>query len=162
MCSPSTRSAAPCTRPSSKTRRGRRTSPGSPSSTHAQVFYPEWDDVANSTVALLRTEAGRDPYHRELSDLVGELATRSAEFRTRWAAHNVRLHQAGAKHFRHPVVGRVDVAFDSMELPADPGLTLTAYTAEPGSPSEDALKLLASWAATADSDRLHTDEHAPS
>jgi transcriptional regulator with XRE-family HTH domain len=113
-------------------------------------FYPDWNDVANSTVALLRTEAGRDPYNRELTDLVGELATRSEGFRTRWAAHNVRLHQAGTKHFQHPIVGLVDVAFDSMALPAedDWGLTLTCYTAEPGSPSEDALKLLASWAAT--------------
>jgi hypothetical protein len=112
-------------------------------------FYPDWDEIANGTVALLRTEAGRDPYNRELTDLIGELATRSEEFRTGWAAHNVRLHQHGAKHFRHPVVGLVDVTFDSLDLPADPGLTLTAYSTEPGSPSEDALKLLASWTAAA-------------
>ena len=113
-------------------------------------FYPGWDDVAHSTVALLRTEAGRDPYNRELTDLVGELATRSEQFRGRWAEHDVRLHQTGTKHFRHPVVGLLDVAFDAMPLPAreEQHLTLTCYTAEPGSPSEDALKLLASWAAT--------------
>jgi transcriptional regulator with XRE-family HTH domain len=116
----------------------------------AADFYPDWDDAANTTVALLRTEAGRDPYNRELSDLVGELATRSEEFRTRWAAHNVRLHRTGLKHFHHPIVGTLDLAFDAMDLPADPGLTLTAYSAEPGTPSEDALKLLASWAATAE------------
>jgi len=114
----------------------------------AREFYPNWNDVANSTVAMLRTEAGRDPYDRGLSDLVGELATRSDEFRSRWAAHNVRLHRTGTKHFHHPVVGIIDLAFDSMEIPADPGLTLIACSAEPGSPSEDALKLLASWAAT--------------
>jgi hypothetical protein len=111
-------------------------------------FYPDWDDAAHTTVALLRTEAGRDPHNRDLTTLVGELATRSDEFRTRWAAHNVRLHQTGTKTFHHPVVGRLELAFDAMDLPADPGLTLTAYTAEPGSPSEDGLRLLASWAAT--------------
>jgi transcriptional regulator with XRE-family HTH domain len=111
-------------------------------------FYTDWDEVASSTVALLRSEAGRDPYNRDLTDLVGELATRSDEFRVRWAAHNVLLHRAGTKHFHHPVVGTIDVAFDAMALLADAGLTLTAYSAEPGSPSEDALKLLASWAAT--------------
>ena len=111
-------------------------------------LYPDWDDIANATVALLRTEAGRDPLNRDLSGLVGELATSSPEFRTRWAAHDVRLHHAGVKHFRHPVVGMIEVAYDTMDLPAEPGLVLTFYTAEPGSPSEDALRLLASWAAT--------------
>ncbi len=126
----------------------------------AAGFYPDWDDAANTTVALLRTEAGRDPYDKALSDLVGELATRSEEFRTRWAAHDVRLHRTGIKHFRHPVVGALDLDFDAMDLPADPGLTLTAYSAERGSPSEDALKMLASWAATTDqSDQVETGEH---
>ena len=111
-------------------------------------FYPDWAGAANTTVALLRTEAGRDPHNRDLSDLIGELATRSDEFRTRWAAHDVRLHRNGAKHFHHPAVGNLDLSFDTFELPGQPGLTLTAYTAEPDSPSDDALKLLASWAAT--------------
>ncbi|HXL88868.1 MAG TPA: helix-turn-helix transcriptional regulator [Streptosporangiaceae bacterium] len=117
-------------------------------------FYPGWDDVAHTTVALLRTEAGRDPYNRELTDLVGELATRSEQFRSRWAEHDVRLHQTGTKHFRHPVVGLLDVAFDALPLAAgeDQDLTMTCYTAEPGSPSDDALKLLASWAATSSPD----------
>jgi transcriptional regulator with XRE-family HTH domain len=115
-------------------------------------LYPDWDVAADTTVALLRTEAGRDPYDRGLSDLVGELATRSEPFRTRWAAHNVRLHRTGVKHFSHPVVGRLDLDFDAMELPAERGLTLTAYTAEPGTPSEVNLRLLASWAATAEQD----------
>ncbi|MDT5183139.1 MAG: hypothetical protein QOI29_1297 [Mycobacterium sp.] len=119
----------------------------------AHDFYPGCDEVASSTVAVLRSEAGRDPYNRELTDLIGELATRSDDFRTGWGAHNVLLHQHGAKHFQHPVVGLIDVSFDSMELPADPGITLTAYTTAAGSPSEDALKLLASWAATPDPSR---------
>ena len=105
----------------------------------ADDFYPDWNNSANTTVALLRTEAGRDPHNKDLADLIGELATRSDAFRVRWAAHDVRLHRSGVKHFHHPVVGTVDLAFEAMDLPADPGLTLTAYTAEPGSPSEDAL-----------------------
>jgi hypothetical protein len=114
----------------------------------ARDLYPDWDDVAASTVAVLRTQAGRDPYNRALTGLVGELATRSDFFRAAWAAHDVTLHQAGTKYFHHPVVGDVEVSFDSMELPADPGLTLTVYTTEPGSPSRDALTMLASWQAT--------------
>jgi hypothetical protein len=111
---------------------------------------------------LLRTEAGRDPHNRDLTNLVGELATRSDEFRTRWAAHNVRLHQRGTKTFHHPVVGRLELSFDAMDLPADPGLTLTAYTAEPASPSEDGLRLLASWAATvASTDAVENPDPTP-
>ncbi len=101
-------------------------------------------------MAILRGEAGRDPYDRHLSDLVGELSTRSAEFRTRWAAHNVRIHRTGVKQFRHPAVGTLDLIYHSTALPTEDhgDLHMTVYTAEPGTPSEDALKLLASWAAT--------------
>jgi len=116
----------------------------------AEDFYPDWNDAAHTTVALLRTEAGRDPYNKELTDLVGELATRSDDFRTRWAAHDVRLHHTGTKRFRHPIVGRLDLGFEAMPMPADPGLTLTAYSAEPATPASDALRMLASWAATTD------------
>jgi transcriptional regulator with XRE-family HTH domain len=125
----------------------------------ADDLYPDWDDAANTTVALLRTEAGRDPHDKALSDLVGELATRSEDFRTRWAAHNVRLHHTGVKHFQHPVVGRLDLAFEAMPLPADPGLTLTAYSAESGTPAHDALRLLASWAATSAQDATKPAEY---
>jgi transcriptional regulator with XRE-family HTH domain len=113
----------------------------------SQDFYPDWEDAADTTVALLRTEAGRDPHNRALTELVGELATCSDAFRTRWAAHDVRLHHTGNKRFEHPVVGSLSVGFDAMDLPADPGLVLTVYTAEPGSPSAERLALLASWAA---------------
>jgi transcriptional regulator with XRE-family HTH domain len=116
----------------------------------SEEFYPDWEQAADTTVALLRTEAGRDPHNRALTDLVGELATRSDAFRTRWAAHDVRLHHTGTKRFRHPVVGDLSVGFNATELPADLGLTLTVYTAEPGSDSAEKLALLASWAATAD------------
>jgi hypothetical protein len=112
-------------------------------------FYLDRDELAGDAVALLRAEAGRDPYDRNLSDLIGELSTRSDEFRRRWAAHDVRLHRSGIKRLHHPVVGDLTLAYESMELTADAGLRLNAYSAEPGSPSSDALSLLASWSATA-------------
>jgi transcriptional regulator with XRE-family HTH domain len=123
----------------------------------ATTFYVDWDRVANDVVAVLRAEAGRDPYDRELSDLVGELSTRSELFRTLWAAHNVRNHDTGLKRFHHPVVGELSLTFEAMELVADPGLTMVIYTAEPSSKSEEALNLLASWAATSDQEEIHAD-----
>ena len=116
----------------------------------APEFYQEWDRLASDTVALLRADAGRNPTDRGLSDLIGELSTRSEIFRVRWADHNVRQHRSGIKHFHHPVVGDISLAYESLELVADPGLVLNGYSAEPGTASEDALNLLASWAATAD------------
>ena len=116
----------------------------------ATEFFRDWNKIANDTVAMLRAEAGRDPYDRELSDLIGELSTRSDEFRGRWAAHNVRIHTTGVKLLHHPVVGDLDLPFESFPLAADPSQSLLTYTAEPGSPSHDALNLLASWAATTD------------
>src|SRR3954449_641169 len=115
----------------------------------AEEFYPDWEEAADTTVAILRTEAGRDPYNRALTDLVGELATRSDAFRTRWARHDVRHHHTGMKRFRHPEVGDLTVGFNATELAADPGLTLTVYTAEPGSASEEKLRLLGSLSAEA-------------
>jgi transcriptional regulator with XRE-family HTH domain len=114
----------------------------------AQDFFLDWDGVADDAVAALRIEAGRNPYDRGLSDLVGELATRSAEFRTRWAAHDVRYHRAGAKRLQHPIVGALDLSYEAMDLAADAGLTIVTYSAEPGSRSEEGLNLLASWIAT--------------
>jgi hypothetical protein len=114
----------------------------------AERFYPDWDESADTIVAILRAEAGRDPYDRDLQDLIGELSTRSADFRTRWGAHDVRRHSSGEKHFNHPVVGRLDLSFESADLAADPGWKLLIYSAEPGSPTAEALALLATWAAT--------------
>ena len=116
----------------------------------AEASYGDWDRVATESVAILRSAAGRDPYNRDLSDLVGELATQSEAFRTRWAAHNVRFHNTGVKHFNHPAVGELYLSYNRLELAADPGLTIFTYTAEPGSRSDEALKLLGSWAATVD------------
>jgi transcriptional regulator with XRE-family HTH domain len=115
----------------------------------AHDYYRDWAGAANVTVALLRAEAGRRPQDTQLRELVGELSTVSEEFRTRWAAHNVRIHHNGAKQFHHPVVGALELGYCTLDLPAEGSdLRLTIYTAEPGSASEDGLKLLASWAAT--------------
>jgi hypothetical protein len=116
----------------------------------ARDFCIDWDRGAADVVAVLRSAAGRDPYDRELSDLVGELSTQSEEFRTRWAAHNVRFHDTGIKEFHHPVVGELTLTYNRMELSADPGLAVTIYTAEPGTKSAEALSLLGRWAATSD------------
>ena len=116
----------------------------------AETFYGDWERVAGECVAILRWAAGRDPHDRHLSDLVGELATQSETFRTRWAAHDVRFHNTGVKEFHHPVVGELSLTYNRMDLPAEHGLTIFTYAAEPGSRSEEALKLLGSWAATAD------------
>ena len=114
----------------------------------ARRFYPDWDTAADTCVAILRTEAGRDPHDKDLHDLVGELSTRSGEFRRRWGRHDVRLHGAGTKRFHHTVVGDLELAYESVDMISDPGLTLTLYAAEPASPTAQALALLASWAAT--------------
>lgn len=114
----------------------------------ARAFYRDWKDAAQQTVALLRAEAGRSPYDRALSDLVGELSTRSDDFRTLWASHDVREHRTGVKLVHHPVVGDLDLNYEVLNPTSDRGLLLVAYTAATRSPSRDALALLSSWAAT--------------
>ncbi|MEV4290752.1 helix-turn-helix transcriptional regulator [Nonomuraea bangladeshensis] len=110
-------------------------------------FYPDWDLFAEMCVAIMRAEAGRDPHDRALQDLVGELSTRSDTFRTLWAAHDVRTHGTGTKRFNHPEVGELLLAYEELAITAEPGLVLIIYTAEPGSPSAERLRLLASLAA---------------
>lgn len=114
----------------------------------AKQFFDDWADVANTSVANLRAEAGRDPHDRNLTDLIGELSTRSDDFRTRWAAHDVNLHRTGTKKLHHPLVGALTLAYEVLELPGDSGQRINVYTAEPGSPSQHALDLLASWTST--------------
>ena len=116
----------------------------------ARRFYANWEQAADDIVAILRQAAGRNPYDKDLTDLIGELSTRSDEFRIRWARHDVRYHRTGRKRIHHPVVGDMDLAFEAFELPGEPGLRMNVYTADPDTPTEDALKLLASWAATQD------------
>jgi hypothetical protein len=119
----------------------------------ATSFFREWESVANDTVALLRAEAGRNPYDRALTDLVGELSTRSEDFRVRWAAHDVRLHSTGIKKLHHPLVGDLDLPYESLPIELGSTTNLVTYLAEPGSPTEDAITLLASWEASAASSR---------
>jgi transcriptional regulator with XRE-family HTH domain len=120
-------------------------------------FYADWDQHAENAVAILRRAAGRDPYHEKLSNLVGELSTRSDEFRILWGTHNVRFHRTGLKTLRHSAVGQLDLTFEAMEIAADPALTLYVMTAEPNSPSFERLKLLGSLAAT---DRCDTESRS--
>lgn len=115
-------------------------------SSAAQVF-PEWERSADEAVALLQAEAARDPHSAAITQIVGELATQSIEFRTRWAAHNVTAHRHGVKKFGHPEFGDLTLTYNVFEVTATPGLSLVGYTAEPNSPSAQALSLMASWSA---------------
>jgi transcriptional regulator with XRE-family HTH domain len=124
----------------------------------ASEFFHNWESIANDAVAILRAEAGRDPYDKRLSDLIGELSTRSDEFRVGWAAHNVKFHRTGAKTLHHPIVGDLTLDYEALDLPGDAGQRILVYSAEPGSPSQQALDLLASWSTTPTS--LHADETA--
>lgn len=114
----------------------------------ARHFYPDFDASADSPVQLLRRESARTPHAKAFTDLIGELCTRSDDFRVRWASHDVRLHHSGTKLFHHPVVGELRLLFESFDLPAEPGLTLTALSAPADTASADGLRLLASWATT--------------
>jgi transcriptional regulator with XRE-family HTH domain len=114
----------------------------------ARTFFVDWESVARDIVATLRGTAGRNPYDPALSDLIGILSTRSEEFRARWATYDVRFHRSGTKRFHHPLVGELTLAYETLELPADPSLTLVTYSAEPGSASEAALRELSRWSAT--------------
>jgi hypothetical protein len=108
----------------------------------AKTFYVDWERSADDVVAVLRSEAGKDPYDKALTDLVGELSTQSAEFRAKWAMHNVRFHDTGIKRLQHPIVGRLDLNFEAFQIAAEGSLTMFAYTAEPESASADALAAL--------------------
>jgi transcriptional regulator with XRE-family HTH domain len=113
-------------------------------------LYGDWDGIAHAAVGSLRAEAGRNPSDRALTELVGELSVHSQEFRVRWAAHDVHYYRTGAQPFHHPLVGDLTFDYDVLELPADPGLSIVAYSAEAGSPARHALDLLASWTSTPD------------
>jgi transcriptional regulator with XRE-family HTH domain len=112
----------------------------------AHDFYPDWGGATDVTVAILRGEAGRYPLDKDIHDLVGELSTRSDEFRAKWGVHNVRRHGSGVKNFSHHVVGAVTFNFEGLEVTEDPGLQLLIYTTEPGSASDERIRLLGSWA----------------
>jgi transcriptional regulator with XRE-family HTH domain len=115
-------------------------------------FFVDWDTVADDLAAALRIEAGRSPRdralsNRALSSLIGDLATGSKEFATRWARHNVRFHRTARKKLFNPLVGEIELTGDSLDLPGE-GLTLIAYTAEPDSHAQEQLDFLTSWSIT--------------
>ena len=116
----------------------------------AEAFYGDWERACAETVAILRRAVGRDPQDRDLSDLIGQLATQSQSFNSLWAVHNVRFHATATKHLHHPTVGDLTLSFNRLDLAADDGLTIFAYTPEPGSASAQRMALLGSWAATPD------------
>ncbi|MFE6254712.1 helix-turn-helix transcriptional regulator [Agromyces sp. NPDC057865] len=124
----------------------------------AKEFWRDYDQVTHDAAAMLRMEAGRNPHDPELIRLVGELSTQSELFRERWASRDVKFHRSGRKRLHHPVVGDLDLDYESMDLPSEPGLVLNVYTAPVGSPSADAIKLLASWAATHEAEFAAADE----
>ncbi|WP_344250405.1 helix-turn-helix transcriptional regulator [Isoptericola hypogeus] len=115
-------------------------------------FFVDWESGAAATAALLRAEAGREPHDRALRELVGELSTLSSEFRELWASHDIRIHHHGTKRLQHPEVGILELTYQSVDLPSAGRAVhdLSLYTAEPGTPHEERLTLLASWAATND------------
>ncbi|PWH05077.1 transcriptional regulator [Brachybacterium endophyticum] len=113
----------------------------------AEQFFVDLPAVQRSSVSYLHGEAGRDPFNKELQDLIGELSTRSERFRELWAVQDVGVHRAGTKHLRHPLVGEMELDYEAFELPASPGLRLNVYTAAPGTPAADALEVLGSWVA---------------
>ncbi|RKN44987.1 helix-turn-helix transcriptional regulator [Streptomyces hoynatensis] len=125
----------------------------------ARDFFVDWDAATAVTAALLRAEAGREPHDRALRELIGELSTLSPEFRSQWAAHDVRIRHAGVKRLRHPDVGELELTYQSLDLPLSSQAVhdLTLYTAEPGSTSEDRLKILTSLAATSSRPAEPTD-----
>jgi len=112
-------------------------------------LYPDWERVANETATYLRLDAARYPDDPELAALIGELSIKSPDFRRWWAAHDVREKTFGDKRMVHPVVGELTVAYETLRLVGEPDQCLVTYTVEPGSPSEQALRLLASWTAPA-------------
>ncbi|MFE0459515.1 helix-turn-helix transcriptional regulator [Kitasatospora sp. NPDC058965] len=119
----------------------------------------DWARIAAETVAILRLEAGRSPHDRRLADLVGELTLRCPEFTTWWSDHRVLRRTHGNKTYHHPEVGELHFAYESFQPPGDPEQTLCVYNVEPGSPTADALRLLASW--TADPVRPRIDGGRP-
>ncbi|GAA2598288.1 helix-turn-helix transcriptional regulator [Streptomyces roseoviolaceus] len=118
----------------------------------ATRLYPDWERVARDGVGVLRVEVAKNPYDRELSNLIGELSTRSDAFRTMWGAHDVHVFTEGTKRFHHPAVGEMELVHESLDLPGEQGLSITVYGADPGTPAADALKLLATWAASQNRD----------
>ena len=113
----------------------------------AAQLFPDWDAMADDAFGLLQAEAARSPHAPAITGVVGELATRSEPFRTRWAAHNVVAHRNGTKRFHLDQFGELTLTYNVFDITATPGLSLVGYTAEPQSPSAQTLQIMASWSA---------------
>lgn len=111
-------------------------------------LYRDWETVARTCVATLRMEAAENPQDPLLAMLVGELSVRDPDFRAWWGSHQVAVLGVGTKVFRHPVAGELALDWETLTVATDPHQQLVYWTAQPGSPSHDALRILASWAAT--------------
>lgn len=123
----------------------------------SQTFYADWESNAREAVSALRLMAGQDPSDKALIGLIGELATRSEDFRTWWGGHTVRTHNSGSKRINHPLVGEMTVSFETLVLPSTKGVVIVTYLAEPGTPSADALNLLKSLTAVPQVSSVHPD-----
>ncbi|WP_371484263.1 transcriptional regulator [Kitasatospora sp. NBC_00315] len=128
----------------------------------ARRFYPDWERMARFAVGALRIEAGRNPYDREVSNLVGELSTRSDVFRVMWGSHDVHVFRQSTKRLNHPLVGHLELDQETMSLPDGSGLSVVVYSAPPGTATEDGLKLLAGWSATTGQEREEQSTSGPS
>ncbi|WP_406327324.1 hypothetical protein OG784_31930 [Streptomyces sp. NBC_01617] len=111
----------------------------------ARDLFPAWDLITVDTVATLRIEAGLHPDDPDLTELIGQLATRSTEFRKRWATNDVRTARAGSKTFRHPLIGEITLPYETLRIDAASSQIISVYTPQPGTPEADAIRLLASW-----------------
>jgi transcriptional regulator with XRE-family HTH domain len=112
----------------------------------ARVVYRDWAEIAADIVALLRAA----PASPALSRLVGDLSTGSAEFATMWANFKISEHRYGVKRFFHEAVGEMRLNWQTLQVADDNGQSIVVYSADTGSPSEEKLRLLASWTASPD------------
>ena len=112
-----------------------------------RALYPDWEGLARGVISYIRMEAARKPDDPRLAGLVGDLSIRDPQFRQWWAGHHVAFKRRGARTYNHPVVGEITLDWDTLTSDADPDQQLIIYTAQPGSPSEQALRILASWTA---------------
>ncbi|MBC3988076.1 helix-turn-helix transcriptional regulator [Streptomyces sp. AC563] len=115
-----------------------------------RTLHADWERMARSAVAMLRREAGRNPHDQRMASLVGELSMRDEDFRQWWGDHHVAVRSGGSKVLRHPVAGELTLDWDALACVSDPDQQLVVWSAEPGTPSHDGLRFLASWAASAD------------
>jgi transcriptional regulator with XRE-family HTH domain len=109
----------------------------------ARELYTDWEAAGRGAVAALHLYAGRHPHDPRLAELIGELSLRDGDFRRWWADHDVLRHTHGSKRYHHPVVGDLALDYEAFTVAGEPDQMLGVYTAEPGSPSARALRLLA-------------------